>query len=66
MPRVSIHHSKTPTGYQVGLGDEAFGGEEFAESLSVQIADEWETLNDESADDYEDFDIDLPSFDDDI
>ena len=66
MPRVSIQHGNSPAGYQVGLGDESFGGEEFAESLSVQIADEWESLNDESADDYEDFDIDLPSFDDDI
>ena len=67
MPRVNVHQGHVPAAYQAGVGDDSFNGEEFGESLSMQITDEWETLNDETAEDYEDFrDIDLPSYDDDI
>lgn len=67
MPRLDGYRSHTPATYQAGFGEESFSAEEFGEAVSVQIVDDWDTVNDDLEDDYEDLhEIDMPSYDDDI
>lgn len=67
MTRIESYRSVLPTSYQAALGEDAFSGEDFNETVSVQIVDDWDSVNDDLGDEYEDLrEIDLPSYEDDL